>query len=326
MHSLQAARTRRLRGITFVAMALAGLVAAPTQARHGAGATTSSTTYVVQRYANPSRSVVSNSSGAWLATLTDGARTVILTGPSRTFGESTTSASVITSTWVRLLPKAFTGTLDSAWLTSALADTRPDILAIAMQYQMGAATLRDATGLRIAGDADYGPLQADGTRTAGSDFNDYLGLIWTYPTGTTDPAEASELGALDCSGFVRMVFGYRGGIPLSLTPDNGASLPRHSWEIAASGPGITVIPNAGTTPTSRRALQPGDILAFDASTTDGTRIDHVGIVLGRDTLGHDRFISSRKTANGPTLGDLGGASTLDGSGLYAVSFRTARRI
>ena len=90
MHSLQAARTRRLRGITFVAMALAGLVAAPTQARHGAGATTSSTTYVVQRYANPSRSVVSNSSGAWLATPTDGARTVILTGPSRTFGESTT--------------------------------------------------------------------------------------------------------------------------------------------------------------------------------------------------------------------------------------------
>ncbi len=73
-------------------------------------------------------------------------------------------------------------------------------------------------------------------------------------------------------------------------------------------------------------LQPGDVVAFDASTTDGTRIDHVGIFLGRDSLGHDRFISSRKTADGPTLGDLGGRSVLDGTGLYAVSFRTARRI
>jgi len=48
--------------------------------------------------------------------------------------------------------------------------------------------------------------------------------------------------------------------------------------------------------------------------------------LGVDSGGHHRFVSSRKTANGPTLGDLGGKSLLDGTGHYAVSFRAARRL
>jgi cell wall-associated NlpC family hydrolase len=308
-------------------MVLAGVVAAPAQARQNGATTVTGTPFLVQRLANPARTEVLDASGKWLATLTDGARTVVLAGPRRTFSESTTTAaSLVTSTWVRLLSSAFNGSLDSGWLTAALVDTSPDILAIAMQYQTGAPTLRNSAGLRIAGDADYGPLQPDGTRAAGSDFNDYLGLAWTYPTGTVDAPEADELGALDCSGYIRMVFGYRGRIPLSLSPDDGRSLPRHSWDIATSGPGVGLIPNSGTRPTSRARLQPGDIVAFDASTTDGPRIDHVGMFLGRDTLGHDRFISSRKTANGPTMGDLGGLSALDGVGLYAVSFRSARRI
>ena len=87
-----------------------------------------------------------------------------------------------------------------------------------MQYVAGAPSLYNAAGLRIAGDAHYGPLQADGTRKEGSDFNDYLGVAWTYGASTDQP-EADEIGSLDCSGFTRMVWGYRGGIPLILTPN-----------------------------------------------------------------------------------------------------------
>jgi cell wall-associated NlpC family hydrolase len=324
VHHIAELAARRSVGAVCAAVLLSAVIWAPAQARKPSG--TVSTTYVQQRLAGPGRTVVSSSTGAWLATFTDGARTVALAGPRRTFSESTTTATVSTTTWVRLLPKPFAGSLDSTWLTNALANTSPDILAIAMQYQTGAPTIRNAAGLRIAGDADYGPLQPDGTRLAGSDFNDYLGVTWSYPSGTIDAPEADELGALDCSGYMRMVFGYRNGIPLSLSADGGASLPRHSWDIAATAPGIIVILNTGSKPTARSLLQAGDIVAFDASTADGTRIDHVGMYLGRDSLGHDRFISSRKTANGPTLGDLGGVSQLDGSGLYASSFRSARRI
>ena len=52
----------------------------------------------------------------------------------------------------------------------------------------------------------------------------------------------------------------------------------------------------------------------------------VGIYLGLDSAGHPRFISSRKVANGPTMGDRGGASLLTGDGLYASAFREAKRL
>lgn len=327
MHRIQAFRSRRAAGVLFTAMIMSAMVWAPAQARskHTTTATTTMT-YSTQRLSNPARTVVSSSTGAWLATFTDGARTVNLAGPKRTFAESTTTATVSTNVWVRLLAKPFSGSLDVTWLTSALSDTSRDLLTTAMQYKTGAPAIVNGAGMQIAGDASYGPLQADGTRPAGSDFNDYLGISWAYPSGTVDAPEADEFRSLDCSGYVRMLFGYRSGVQLSLSPDGGTSLPRHSWDIAASGPGVLVIPNTGAAPGSRAMLQPGDVVAFDASTTDGTRIDHVGIFLGRDSLGHDRFISSRKTADGPTLGDLGGRSVLDGTGLYAVSFRTARRI
>ncbi|MEO7665185.1 MAG: NlpC/P60 family protein [Candidatus Limnocylindrales bacterium] len=288
---------------------------------------TLSVTYVSERLSHPNRTIVTSATGTWLATFTDGARSVALSGPSRTFAEpSTTAATVTTTTWLRLLPTPFGGTVSESWLTAALADTSIDVLGAAMQYVAGSPDRLNATGLRIAGDANYGPLRADGSRAAGSDFNDYLGLRWTYADGTQDQAESNELGSLDCSGFVRMTFGYRSGIPMSLKADSGGSLPRHSWDIATSAPGVALIPNLGTTPASRSGLQPGDLVFFDATSTDGHAIDHVGIFLGLDSQGHDRFLSSRKTANGPTLGDLGGRSTLDGTGLYATSFRSARRI
>ncbi len=278
----------------------------------------------ISRLSSPGRSVVSDGS-AWVATFTDGSRTVSLAGPGRTFAEASTPDRVVTQTWVRLLPAAFRGTVDTAWLARARADRSADVLATAFQYVSGAPSLRDAFGVQVAGDASYGPLLADGSRQEGSDFSDYLGVTWTYPDGALDPPEVDQFLALDCSGFVRMVFGYRGGVAISLRLVAGA-IPRRAFEQAASAPGIIVITNRGVVPTSRTLMAAGDLVFFDASTDDGSQLDHVGIFLGRDTAGHDRFISSRKTADGPTMGDLAGRSVLDGTGLYARSFRAARRI
>jgi hypothetical protein len=146
--------------------------------------------------------------------------TVAITAGLATFAEATAANPVASATWVRLL---------AAWLDAALADTGPDLLAIGMQYVAGAPSVYNATGLRVAGNASYGPLQADGTRKEGSDFNDYLGVAWAYGASTDQP-EADERGSLACSGFTRMVFGYRGGVPLILTP-NGAALPRHATHV-----------------------------------------------------------------------------------------------
>jgi cell wall-associated NlpC family hydrolase len=304
------------------------VVAVPVLARPAKSGQNSTTTsgYVMRRLSSPARTLVFASDGLWRATFTDGALTVNLHGARRTFTESTTTATVTSDVWVRLLGQPFSGTVDTSWLDAELADGSPDVLALAMQYVTGAPAVYDDAGAKIGGDSDYGPLQADGTRAEGSDFNDYLGMAWTYPSGTVDQPEADQFGSLDCSGYVRMVFGYRADMPLSLSPDDGRSIPRTSYQIAAAAPGIVVLPNAGVPPLSRSALQPGDLVFFDAATADGTRIDHVGIFLGRDSAGHDRFLSSRKTVNGPTLGDVGGRSILDGTGLYAVSFREARRL
>jgi len=309
-------RTLRIATVVFA-------LALPAAALPGAGA--GAATYTTKVLTAPDRVAV-YSGKALVATFTYGSRTVTFAGASRTFTEpSTTTATVTTTTWVRLLDAPFAGTLDAAWVTARRTDTSPDILARAMQYIVGASAVMSGS-LQIAGDAAYGPLQPDGTRAEGSDFNDYLGLTWSYPGGITDPPEADQFRSLDCSGYMRMVLGYRSGVPMSIAPAAGTTLPRRAFEQEASGPGITVIPNTGAVPASRAKLAPGDLVFFDAATDDGTRIDHVGMYLGRDNGGRDRFISSRKTANGPTLGDAGGRSVLDGTGLYALSFRSARRI
>lgn len=288
------------------------------------------TGWVLKRLSSPSRIVVRDDNGA-LATFTTGARTVTLRGPPRTFQESTTTATVTTTAWARLLDQPFAGKVPRAWLDAALADTSADLLAIASQYVTGAPTVRSTDGRIISSDAAYGPLGPDGGREEGSDFNDYLGLDWKYPDlldatapPVTDPAEVNQIGALDCSGYVRMVFGYRSGLPLSIAPD-GSRLPRRSHQMLASAPGVVTIPDTGVVPSARK-LAAGDLVFFDASTDDGDAIDHVGIYLGVDSLGAPRFVSSRKTVNGPTLGDVGGRSTLSGAGLYATTWRAARRL
>ena len=58
----------------------------------------------------------------------------------------------------------------------------------------------------------------------------------------------------------------------------------------------------------------------------GKHIDHVALYLGVDIDGHRMFISSRKRLNGPTIGDEGGTSRIDGHGFYARLFRSAKRL
>lgn len=281
--------------------------------------------YQYTQLQNPSRVEVRDKQKKWVATFTTGCYTVTLSGAARTFSEPlSTTATVSHSVWVRTLPAPFVAPVNETWLTNARANTAPDVLQFGMQYIAGAPAIYNASNLKIAGDADYGPLQADGTRQEGSDFNDYLGISWAYPTGVDSP-EATQLNCLDCSGFVRMALGYRCGVPMTLDP-NGTQLPRRSFQMYASAPGIVTIANTGVQVTNFSALSVGDLLFFDASTDDGTQIDHVGVFLGVDSVGKHRFLSSRKTINGPTLGDTGGLSILNGTGYYAKAFRAGRRL
>ena len=299
-------------------------------------------TYTFEELTNPDRIRVTTN-GAWVATFTIGCYTVTLAGPSRTFSETfqtgaaTQTVTVSHSTWVRAAPGPVSMEIDKRWLSRALAANQagtPDALAIAMQYLDGAAPIF-LGDLQIAGSASYGPLLPNGKRDEGSDFNDYLGLPWLYPADVPDKAEATQHRCLDCSGYLRMVWGYRhhlpdagypDQIPLSRRPHDNTTLPRRSFEIYEGATGIILIENVGTRPTNLAILDAGDLVFFDADDEDGSRLDHVGMYLGTDLSGAPRFISSRKTVNGPTFGDVGGPSTLTGTGKYARRFRAARRV
>lgn len=277
--------------------------------------------YVYLQIGNPARTVVSNADG-WMATFTKGARSVALRGPSRTFTEPSAEQPFVTSTWVRVLPQSYDGhfdAVDEAWLNAAANDSGTDVIETAMAFVEGAPN-----------DADYGPLDpATGKREEGSDFNDYLGIPWNY-NGKMDRPDAEQINSLDSSGYIRMVWGYANALPISLNPD-GQAIPRKIFQILDSmpGPGVVVMPNTGMQVTDLSKLQVGDIVFFDADTADGTQIDHVGMYLGTDADGNYRFISSRKTSNGPTFGtdfeSQGGKSVLDGVGEWAKAFRAVRR-
>jgi cell wall-associated NlpC family hydrolase len=116
-------------------------------------------------------------------------------------------------------------------------------------------------------------------------------------------------------------------LPLCLEPqESHSAIPRRAFQIYEAAPGVLIIPNTGVQVDDFSPLGIGDLVFFDADPNDGTLIDHVGMYLGRDAGNHHRFLSSRKTPNGPTLGDLHGKSILDGRGLYATSFRAVRRL
>lgn len=296
---------------------------------------------VLTRLRNPPRTEVRDGAGHFLAVFTDGARTVRLAGAQRTLSEPRyTSSTVTTDAWVRLAPQewragAERGEWFRPWLRSALSDRSPDVLAVAMQYVYGAKVQMDSDGLAVAGDAAFGPLSEidpDG-RAENSDFYDYLGVSWSFPDGVSEEPSADRIRSLDCSGYLRMIFGYRLGYPLRGGNTPGPGLPRRAFAIAEFGPGVALMPNTGAPVRNLSILQPGDMVFFQGSPEidgDGpatnTHIEHSGLYLGVDDRGHHRFVSSRTTANGPTMGDAGGESILDGTGYFAVKFRTARRI
>lgn len=295
----------------------------------GGNAATSAASF--DRLENPGRTVVRDQTGAVLATFTDGARTVALTGPARTFSEPRfTTATVTTTTWVRLAPEAWAPGAEKAewfdqWFEAARKDTGPDVFDVAMQFFDGAAPEKNADGLQFRGDAIFGPFEPAGyARLEQSDFLDYLGIDYSFPDTDKTPKPAHR-GALDCSGFVRMVYGYRLGYPLLGTNNAGPGLPRRAYAIAENGPGVALIPDTGTRVTAYNALQPGDLVFFEVEGSVD-ELDHVGIFIGIDSTGHYRFMSSRERANGPTFGDLGGTSLLDDGGRYSQAWRAARRI
>jgi cell wall-associated NlpC family hydrolase len=281
--------------------------------------------FCTERQMDPPRTILERPCGTRQAVLTDGAHTVLVEGAERLFTEPSAGSAVRTTGRVRLLPAPYPGSLDDAtarWVDAALDDASPDVLALAMQYLEGAPAIVEK-GVQVAGDADYGPLSDLQMRLEGADFNDYLGLRWTYPDGTLDKPKSEMLHSLDCSGYMRMIWGYRSGLPLAPAQSNTA-LSRRAVQMDAATFGVTIIANGQ--PAALERLQTGDLVFFDADPGDGPAVDHVGMYLGRDDAGHSRFISSRKSPNGPTLGDVHGASILDGAGLYAKAFRSARRL
>ncbi len=88
-------------------------------------------------------------------------------------------------------------------------------------------------------------------------------------------------------------------------------------------------------PPTLTGVQIGDVVAFNADAADDhggedaddveENDDDVGIYVGRDRCGNNVFLSSRKTASGPTIGSLGGPSYLNGEGFLAVALRHIRQ-
>ncbi|MGI5427377.1 NlpC/P60 family protein [Streptomyces sp. CA-179760] len=295
-----------------------------------------------ERIGNPARTVARDRRGTVIATFTDGARTAVLTGPSRTFAEPrTTDVEVVSKSWVRLLPKTWTRGAERSgwfrtWLRSRLGSRDPDILATAFDYIAGAPARTTAAGVKYSGAARYTPSTPGDSGRAGpgkskprtgSDFYDYLGIPWTFPDTVTRRPEKDRARSVDSSGYVRLVYGYRSGFPLnSRDSAAGSGLQRTPDAIAHGRLGVPVIPLTDRRPAVIQQLQPGDLVFFRTQELPGGRIGHIGIYLGLDTADHPRFISSRKNAGGPTMGDKGGTSRVDGDGYYAQGLRAARRL
>ncbi|MFF2862267.1 C40 family peptidase [Streptomyces rubiginosohelvolus] len=260
------------------------------------------------RLENPARSVLRGSDGQIKAVFTDGARLATLTGPARTFTD---------------------------WHAEYADSKEDDVFATAFQYVAGAPQKKDDQGVAYAGDANFGPLNTTGAeggdlRLAQSDFYDCLGLPYPFRDGQTGTPESMRARSLDCSGFIRMVLGYRTRYPLMSSDTSGDGLPRTANGMARSDEGADVLPLTGVgadaRPSAIDQLQPGDLVFFKLDARTKERLDHVGIVLGYDTEGHLIFVSSREEINGPTIGDVGGVSRLDGNGYYAKTLRSAKRL
>ncbi|MEU6017513.1 NlpC/P60 family protein [Streptomyces sp. NPDC047515] len=294
-----------------------------------------------ERLQNPARTLLRGADGEVLASFTDGARTATLTGPSRTFTEPAyTKSRVVTEDWVRLMPYQWKKGAEKEkwfkdWFKEFFGSEEDDLFAMAFQYVDQAPIKKDDEGVSYAGDANFGPINPSGSpgndyRLEESDFFDYLGIPYTFRNGTTMQPRPERARSMDCSGFIRTVFGYRARYPLMATDALGDGLPRTANGMARSRRGADVIELKGITSADRPknidVLQPGDLVFFKLDRRTKQRLDHVGMYMGHDTDGHKIFVSSREEVNGPTIGDKGGTSRLDGNGYYAATLRSAKRL
>ena len=279
----------------------------------------------------------------WVATFTTGCQTVTMSGDSRNlFDEGLT---ITHSTWVRLLNVPFNGQVDTNWILTTLPQNSinagsPDIIDIAMLY------LEDGDS-----NAAYGP---QGSVSENSDFNDYLGTDTTYSphwsyddqhlyNSWTHYADANRLGCLDCSGYMRMIWGYHGGLPMTYHVNPNApitAIPRRSYLIWEECIGKQVMTNydynSNKAADKLALLNIGDLVVFDADDTPAEeigRVDHIGMYIGDDAQGNMRFVHSRSTNNiGPTFGnDAGGKCIINNDGTdnwlyYAKALVGARRL
>lgn len=294
-----------------------------------------------ERLKNPARSVLRGEGGEVVATFTDDARTATLKGPSRTFTEpSNTKSRVVTEDWVRLMPEPWRQGAEKEkwfkdWFKQYFGSEEDDVFAMAFQYVEGAPVKKDDEGIAYMGDAAFGPLNPNGSegndlREELSDFYDYLGIPYTFRDNTTIQPEAKRARAVDCSGYMRLLWGYRARYPLMSSDGSGDGLPRTANGMARADIGADVVKLTGVGPEGRPknidVLQPGDLVFFKLDARTKERLDHVGMYLGNDSEGHRIFISSREEVNGPTIGDKGGTSRLDGNGYYAKTLRSAKRL
>jgi hypothetical protein len=212
-----------------------------------------------------------------------------------------------------------------AWIRGHVGSTAPDILQIVTEYLRDAPERRDDKGQVYAGDAAFGIERDDGVD--GADFHEYMGIPWTFPDGRTVAADPRWRDAMDCSGFVRMVYGYRSGLPLltgrSDTKVDG--LPRTADAMARHARSAVIASSVRRPPRDLGGIQPGDLVFF-AMHDDPAKISHSGIYLGTDADGQRRFASSRDSTRGPSFADSSkGRSTLDDP-VFAKSLRRVIRL
>jgi hypothetical protein len=181
-------------GITGIAVGLAR-AGTPTPAASSDRAVPPAGQLQYQRLDAPARTIARAPAGEVVATMTDGARTVALLGPVRTFADPDfTAATVTTTAWVRLMPQEWSSGTErqpwfQPWLDHSLGDTSPDMFALAQQYLRGQPADTDRAGVTYRGDAGFGPeVTGAGTRQENSDFYDYLAVSWTFPNGRQEVA------------------------------------------------------------------------------------------------------------------------------------------
>ncbi|MER7564321.1 NlpC/P60 family protein [Streptomyces sp. NPDC097941] len=212
--------------------------------------------------------------------------------------------------WVRLLPVPFDGTWTAALeqtIRGWAGSTVPDVLAYAAMFLGGAppvtAGAGPAQGRQVLGEAGYGYVDAQGFRLEGADFHEYMKVGGTFPDGTYKGPSGKQVGNLDCSGYTRMVYGYHLGVPLAADEDtSGTRIPRTSRHIADHAPGVVVDRTTGTAPPPAALLQPGDLVLFNADSSDdgvSLTIDHVGIYWDSTTAENADSSPAARRSTGP---------------------------